>query len=77
MLTQKITNPYQTPVDTKEGYYDHWLRNRVLKFVAVLLVFFVIIDGILLCCGNLYSSWTDNPIDVIKTQIDHELYRMQ
>ncbi len=76
-MSQMLSNPYQSPIDTQEGYYDHWLRNRILKCVAALLLFFAILDGILLCCGNLYSNWSDSPIDVIKTQIEHELMRVQ
>ncbi len=76
-MSQMLSNPYQSPVDTKEGYYDHWLRNRILKCIGAFVLFIVIVDGILICQNHLYSNWTNNPIDVIKTQIEHELTRMQ
>ena len=68
-------NPYQSPVDTKEGIYDHWLRNRILKCVAALLLFFVILDWWLITAGNLRVPMTD-PITTVKIQINAELDRL-
>lgn len=41
-------NPYASPVDCDRGVYDHRLFWRVMKCLGVLLLGFVIIDGILM-----------------------------
>lgn len=67
-------NPYATPVDTSPGKYDHRLFWRIVKACSVMCAVAFLLDGLLLCMGNLSSQQAD-PVEILASQFQHESFR--
>lgn len=62
-------NPYRSPQYNHKAVYSHELFWRLVKILWVFVLFFIIIDMIILTKGNLYDR-CQSPSTII-------LYRLQ